>query len=81
HATGMITDIGIELGREVFGRAHPSRRIAADRARLRIQTQLVGTFVGGGIVGAIGFARASFVFALPLAAVLLALSVPSLLRR
>ncbi|WP_254368350.1 YoaK family protein, partial [Paracoccus sp. Z118] len=32
HATGMITDIGIELGREVFGRAHPSRRIAADRA-------------------------------------------------
>lgn len=81
HATGMITDIGIELGREVFGRVHPARRLAADRTKLRILLQLVGTFVAGGMAGALGFARFGFVFALPLAAVLLGLSLPSLLGR
>jgi uncharacterized membrane protein YoaK (UPF0700 family) len=81
HATGMITDIGIELGREAFGRIHPGQGLAADRRKLRIHLQLVGTFVAGGVVGAIGFSQVGFVFALVLAAILLALSLPSLLRR
>lgn len=78
HATGMITDIGIELGRAVFGRAWRANWLGADRIKLRIHLQLVGAFVGGGVVGAIGFSRLGFVFALPLAAVLLALSLPAL---
>src|SRR5690606_3780364 len=41
HATGMITDIGIELGREVFGRAYPRRGLAAERTKLRIHLRLV----------------------------------------
>lgn len=81
HATGMVTDIGIELGREAFGRAFRTRRLAADRRKLRIHLQLVGTFVAGGIVGAIGFSRLGFVFALPLAAILLGISLPALLGR
>ena len=79
HATGMITDIGIELGRALFGRAWPARRLAADRKKLAIHLQLVGTFVAGGVVGALGFSRLGFVFALVLSGVLLALSLPSLL--
>lgn len=81
HATGMITDIGIELGREVFGRTYRGRGLAAERKKLRIHLQLVGTFVAGGVVGAIGFTKFGFVFSLLLAAVLLALSVPSLSSR
>lgn len=81
HATGMMTDIGIELGRELFGRVHPSRRLEADRRKLRIHLRLVGTFVAGGGAGAIGLSRFGFVFALLLSAVLLALSAPSLLGR
>ena len=81
HATGMITDIGIELGRAAFRRAHPGRGRGADRARLAIHLQLVGTFVAGGVAGALGFAHAGFAFALLPAAILLALSVPALWRR
>ncbi|QQO45194.1 MULTISPECIES: YoaK family protein [unclassified Paracoccus (in: a-proteobacteria)] len=81
HATGMITDIGIELGREVFARAFPGRHMGADPRKLRIHLQLVGVFVAGGVVGAAGFSRIGFVFALPLAAVLLGLSLPALLGR
>jgi uncharacterized membrane protein YoaK (UPF0700 family) len=81
HATGMITDIGIELGREFFGRTWMTRRVAADRKKLRIHLQLVGVFVAGGIVGAVGFSRLGFPFALVLSGVLLALSLPSLLGR
>lgn len=79
HATGMITDIGIELGREVAGRAFPARPIAADRRKLAIHLRLVGAFLGGGLAGALGFSRLGFVFALALSAVLLALSLPALL--
>ena len=81
HATGMITDIGIELGRAAFRRAHPGGGRGADRARLAIHLQLVGTFVAGGLAGAIGFSRLGFAFALLPAAILLALSVPALWRR
>lgn len=81
YATGMVTDIGIELERELFGRIYPWRRLKADHRKLRIYLRLVGTFVAGGVLGAIGFSRFGFIFALLLPAVLLALSVPSLLRR
>lgn len=47
HATGMVTDIGMKSGRDLFGRIHPSRRLKADHRKLRIHLQLVGTFVAG----------------------------------
>ncbi|MFH5774352.1 YoaK family protein [Paracoccus sp. NGMCC 1.201697] len=80
HATGMVTDIGIECGRALCGAVFPGTGVSADRAKLRILLTLVGTFVLGGIVGAAGYAALGFLFSLPLAAVLLGLSVPSLLR-
>ena len=74
HATGMITDVGIELGRAVYGRAFHSP-ISADRAKLSILLQLLGTFLLGGIVGALGYGLIGFAFSLPLAAILLTLAL------
>ena len=78
HVTGMVTDIGIEIGRGVFGLLGTG--VAIDRQKLRILLRLVGAFVGGGVVGALGFGHLGFPFSLPLAAVLLALSLPALFR-
>ena len=74
HATGMITDVGIELGRAIYGRAFHAP-ISADRAKLSILLQLLGTFLLGGIVGALGYGLIGFAFSLPLAAILLSLAL------
>ena len=79
HATGMITDVGIEVGRALFRVARPSSGIRADATRLRILVRLVLSFLCGGIVGAIGYSQMGFFFSLPLALILLGLSVPALL--
>src|SRR5690606_16396564 len=81
HATGMITDIGIELGRAAFGVSLPRSSVAADGAKLRILVGLVISFLFGGVIGAVGFGQLGFFFALPLGITLLALSVPGLLVR
>lgn len=70
HATGMLTDVGIELGRAVYGRS-VNASITADRAKLSILIQLLVTFLLGGIIGAMGYGLIGFAFSLPLAAVLL----------
>lgn len=80
HATGMITDIGIELGRWFFARIRPNVGLTADAAKLRILLQLVLAFLGGGIVGAVGYSQIGFFFSLPLALILLSLSLPALVR-
>lgn len=81
HATGMVTDIGIELGRAVFGLIWPGSGVRVDRQKLRILLQLVGAFLLGGIVGAIGYSQAGFFFSLPLAGILLGLGLPGVLSR
>ena len=72
HVTGMITDIGIALGRMLASAA--GDRDAADTfdgPKLALLSSLVGLFFVGGVVGAIGFKHAGFLFTLPLALVLL----------
>jgi len=78
HVTGMVTDIGIEIGRGVFGLLGTG--VGVDREKLRILLRLVGAFVIGGVVGALGYGHLGFLFSLPLAVVLLSLSLPALLR-
>lgn len=81
HATGMVTDIGIELGRLVFGFIRPSYGVRVDKRKLRILLQLVIAFLLGGIVGAVGYSQTGFFFSLPLAGILLALGLPGLAGR
>lgn len=78
HATGMVTDIGIELGRALFGWIKPASGVHPDRDKLRILLQLVLAFVLGGIVGALGYGQTGFFFSLPLAGILLAIGLPGL---
>ena len=56
------------------------RRVRHNRARLRAAGGLVAMFVAGGLLGALGFNYVGYVCVVPLAALLLALSVPPLRR-
>ena len=83
HMTGNITDVGIELGKMLYwNRRMPSTPLPVrhDRSRLRRCGGLVAMFVLGGAVGALGFKHVGFVCVVPLAALLLVLSIPPLLR-
>ena len=81
HMTGVVTDLGIELGKMLYwnrtGTA-PEAQVRANQARLRLFAGLAAMFLLGGIAGAAGFKHAGFVFVVPLALVLLALSLPPL---
>ena len=81
HATGMITDIGIEVGRACLGVVRPGLGVRVDRSKLRILLRLVLAFLGGGVIGAVGYGQIGFFFSMPLALILLAISVPALLQR
>jgi uncharacterized membrane protein YoaK (UPF0700 family) len=78
HVTGLITDIGIELGKLAYwNRTGPDRsgpRVTADRARLGILSGLLGLFFAGGVAGAIGFKHIGFLSTVPLALILLVLA-------
>lgn len=81
HMTGNITDLGMELGKLLYWNRHapPGRaRVRHDRRRIRAAGGLIGMFVLGGTAGALGFSQLGFVCVLPLAALLLAISIPPL---
>lgn len=80
HITGLVTDVGIELGRAIFSRLMPSAGVRPDLNKLRIIGALPLAFLIGGVIGAIGFGKLGFVFSVPLALILLTLSVPVLIR-
>lgn len=76
HVTGILTDIGIALGRIVFARSSGSdEAISPDVAALRLLASLIVLFFTGGVVGALGFKHVGFLFTLPLSGVLLLLAV------
>lgn len=65
HMTGIITDLGIEAGRFLFGHAtHAGARFHPKKARLLVS--LLGAFAAGGLTGAFGFSHMGFVTVLPL---------------
>lgn len=78
HITGMLTDIGIEIGRlfywnSVGGAEKPD--LAGNRGRLRVLSSLVACFFLGGVVGALGFQWAGFVATVPLALALITFAI------
>lgn len=79
HVTGMVTDIGIELGKLFYwnttGKDASKPFVRADRQKLVILSSLIGLFFLGGVAGALGFHRVGFISTLPLAAILIALAV------
>ena len=77
HVTGIVTDIGIELGKLLYWNRSTRRpdgpMVLGDRKKLKLLSSLIGMFFLGGLMGALGFRYVGFLFFLPLAAVLLIL--------
>jgi uncharacterized membrane protein YoaK (UPF0700 family) len=81
HVTGLVTDIGIELGKLAYWRTPRPRQGHApfNLERLRVLMLLAVCFFTGGVIGAWGFKYFGYVATVPLALMLVALaSVPAL---
>ncbi len=80
HVTGIVTDIGIELGKSVYrnsDRFVGAARVVVNRDRLLLLSMLLLAFFVGGIAGALGFKHVGYGATVPLALMLVALaSVP-----
>jgi uncharacterized membrane protein YoaK (UPF0700 family) len=81
HVTGVVTDIGIELGKLIYWNRSPQAvhpAVLANRGRLKVLATLVLSFFGGGVFGALGFKYVGYSLTIPLALVLVVLaSVPA----
>lgn len=77
HVTGLVTDIGIELGKLFYWNveAMPGNLVRGDRQKLGLLGSLLLSFLVGGLTGAVGFRQLGFVSTVPLAIVLLTLAV------
>ena len=82
HITGIVTDIGIELGKLLYwNRSSGSERppVHANHQRIAVLGGLAGCFFVGGVIGAIGFKHVGYLSTLPLAMLLVVLAgVPAI---
>ncbi|NYE61602.1 uncharacterized membrane protein YoaK (UPF0700 family) [Duganella sp. 1224] len=80
HVTGLVTDIGIELGKLCYWNRDPAAApVVADRGRLALLGSLLAMFLAGGVAGALGFQYLGYGATLPLAGALLVLALVPLL--
>jgi uncharacterized membrane protein YoaK (UPF0700 family) len=79
HMTGIVTDIGIEIGKLFYWNVSESgpgvAAVKADRSRLLLLASLLGMFFIGGLAGALGFKYVGYISTLPLSAMLVVLAV------
>jgi uncharacterized membrane protein YoaK (UPF0700 family) len=77
HMTGIVTDLGIELGKLLYWNRglDAGHHVKADRDRLVVLLGLLGSFLGGGIVGALGFKHVGYASTIPLALLLAAVAL------
>ena len=71
HLTGMITDIGISIGRLTYqGHGEQLTTVRIEVDRMQLHASLILLFLAGGVVGALGFRHIGFLFTVPFAMVL-----------
>lgn len=76
HVTGLVTDLGIELGKWVYiNRQKGASDVRANRQRLKLQALLIACFFVGGLTGAWGFKAWGYITTLPLAVLLWTLAM------
>jgi uncharacterized membrane protein YoaK (UPF0700 family) len=81
HVTGMITDLGVELGRLFyFSRGPEAGRVRADREKLTVLSTLVGLFFVGGLIGASAYWVMGFQTLLVGAVLILLAALPPSIR-
>ncbi|TCW87304.1 DUF1275 domain-containing protein [Burkholderia sp. SRS-46] len=79
HVTGMVTDIGIELGKlfyvNRFNGDASLPPVIANRERLRVLGTMLAMFFVGGLLGALGFKHVGYSSTIPLACLLAVLAI------
>jgi uncharacterized membrane protein YoaK (UPF0700 family) len=84
HMTGVLTDLGMELGRLMYWKSIPAANAFnfadADKKKLKIHSTILGFFFFGAVVGAISFKWISFYTTIPVAAFLILVALPPLLQ-
>jgi uncharacterized membrane protein YoaK (UPF0700 family) len=81
HITGMVTDISIELGKWLAKIILPERNyysITVNKTSLRLHSRIMLSFIFGGICGVYGFGVYGYLYVIPLALILLIISLPAL---
>jgi uncharacterized membrane protein YoaK (UPF0700 family) len=74
HITGLLTDLGIELGKLFYvNRLTRDSLVKGNRKKIRLHASLIGSFFLGGLAGALGFKHIGFISTVPLAIFLLLL--------
>ncbi len=83
HMTGVVTDLGIELGRLIYWNRTKHRDdihfVKANRDKLFIHSTILGLFFTGGIVGALAFKAMGFSATIPIALLLVAMASPPII--
>lgn len=78
HMTGIVTDLGIELGKLFYwnsSRSGPGESdVYADRQKLRVLGTMFLMFLTGGLTGAIGFKHVGYAATVLLAGILVVLA-------
>jgi uncharacterized membrane protein YoaK (UPF0700 family) len=81
HMTGVITDLGIELGRLLYWNRSadtPQRpAVVANRDKLTVLSTLLVLFFGGGVIGALMFKHLGYSATVPFAIGLALLAAPA----
>ncbi|MBS6361638.1 YoaK family protein [Burkholderia sp.] len=79
HMTGIVTDLGIEMGKLFYWNSPrvgaDTQAVIANRAKLKIHATMLVSFFMGGVTGAAGFKHVGYVSTVPLAAVLISLAI------
>lgn len=79
HVTGLITDLGIELGKSLYWNrisVQDQLPVTANHPRIRLLGTLALSFFSGGVLGALGFKHLGYLSTVPLAILLIALALP-----
>jgi uncharacterized membrane protein YoaK (UPF0700 family) len=78
HMTGIVTDLGIELGKLFYWNRSAmvvdAHAVIANRSKLKIHATMLASFFIGRLMGAIGFKHVGYVSTVPLAGVLVMLA-------
>ena len=83
HMTGVITDLGLELGRLIYWnrtqQLNSVLTVRANRDKLMIHLLILSLFFVGGLAGALAFKHFGFSATIPIALLLIVIAAPALL--
>jgi len=81
HITGLVTDLGIELGKLLYiNRLTRDTLVVANRTKLHLHIKLISSFFVGGLLGALGFKTFGFITTVPLSVLLTLLVIRPVLN-